>query len=129
MAAEQHNTTQLTPILEDLQARIAGLEELVILRRDHTLIASVPFTEDDIRMTPMMTDFSDLMDELCDTLEHGIATEAMVKGSGRFLAMYKLHETDVLLGILGDSAVNFGLLNSGCRAAIEKIHHILEQNG
>lgn len=124
--ATDRQTAVLTLILQDLQARIDDLEDLVVLRRDRTLLAAVHLTEKDLGATSMMTDFANLIDEMCDTLEHGIATESMVKGNERFLAIYKLHETDVLLGILGRSTVNFGLLNSGCRTAIEKIHKILK---
>ena len=124
MATEQQ-TALLTPILQDLQARIGGLEDVVILRYDRSLLAAVHLTDKDLSATSILTDFAHLMDEMCDTLEHGIATEAMVKGEERFLAMYKLHKTDIFLGILGRSTVNFGLLNSGCRTAIEKIHKIV----
>jgi predicted regulator of Ras-like GTPase activity (Roadblock/LC7/MglB family) len=124
MATEQQRAG-LTPILQDLQARIEGLEDLVILHDDRTVLAAVHLTEKDLSATSLMTDFAKVIDEMCDTLEHGIATEAMVKGGDRFLALYKLHETDVLLGILGRSHVNLGLLNSGCRTAIEKIHKML----
>jgi len=116
----------LTPILEDLQARITGLEEMVILRRDRIVLASISQKDSDLIATALLTEFADLTDEMCDTLEHGFATEAIVKGKDRFLAIYALHEADVLLGISGRSTVNFGLLNSGCRTAVEKIHKILQ---
>lgn len=125
MPAETH-TALLTPILEDLQARIAGLEHIVVLRRDRTLLASINQKGDDLRITAILSEFADLTDEMCDTLEHGSAAEAMVKGTERFLAIYALYEADILLGISGRSTVNFGLLNSGCRTAVEKIHKILQ---
>lgn len=124
MAAETH-TALLTPILEDLQTRIAGLEHIMVLRRDRTVLASITQKNSDFHTTAILSEFADLTDEMCDALEHGFATEAIVKGKKRFLAIYALHEADVLLGILGRSTVNFGLLNSGCRTAVEKIQKIL----
>lgn len=126
MAAEAY-IALLTPILEDLQTRIAGLGEMIVLRRDRTVLASINQKNNDLSITAILTEFADLTDEMCDTLEHGAAAEAMVKGTERFLAIYALHEANVLLGISGRSTVNFGLLNSGCRTAVEKIHKILSE--
>lgn len=126
MAAKAH-TALLMPILQELHTRIADLEEIVILRRDRTLLASINQKDSDLSAATILTELANLTDEMCDTLEHGVATEAMVKGKNRFLAIYALHEADVLLGISGQSTVNFGLLNSGCRTAIEKIHKILQE--
>jgi predicted regulator of Ras-like GTPase activity (Roadblock/LC7/MglB family) len=118
------NTELLQKILEDLNSHIEGLEQIAIIQRDGTVLAQLPSAEKVQHTAGVFTEFAKLTDDVCQVLERGANTEAIMKGQNRFLALYRTTGTHTILGIVGQSSINFGLLNSGCRIAIEKIETI-----
>ena len=126
MSTDDH-ITLLQNILRDLNSHIDGLERIVIIKRDGTLLAQIDSMERSEKPEATLAKFARLADELCRILDRGSNTEAIVKGKKRFLALYRTHGANTMLGILGDASVNLGLLNSGCRSAIGKIESIITE--
>ncbi|MBD3308892.1 hypothetical protein GF339_20935 [candidate division KSB3 bacterium] len=122
LVSTESTTEQLQGILQELQVRIEGLEEIAVIQRDGTLLASFFASTHQQNTTVIATEFANLTDEICHALGQSTSAEAIMKGEKRFLAIYKTQDADIFLGILGSATVNFGLLNSGCRIAIQKIH-------
>ena len=117
---------ELEQILQDLQTRVEGLEQIVILQQDGTLIAgNISARACTPEMITTMTAFAALIDETCQTLQGEHGSEALIRGQQRFLAMYKTHRADMFLAIIGQASVNFGLLNSGCRITIKKLEDLV----
>ena len=111
----------LQEILQELNAHIEGLEQIAVVKGDGTLITHL---RRDVEAPPVedwAAELAGLADDVCRVLDRGANTEALVKGAERFLAFYRSRDADALLGIVGLSAVNFGLLNSGGRNAMRKI--------
>lgn len=121
MKEKRVDNNALHTILQDLQHHIEGLEQLVILQRDGTPLAQLSADTQAIAFEGFLTELAGLSEDVSQGLQQGVSTEAVIKGQKRFLALYREPRTNVLLGILGRSTVNFGLLNSGCRIAIQKI--------
>ena len=121
------NTALLQNILQDLNTHIDGLEQMAIIRRDGTLLARFYSTEKGQSAKQIFAEFAALTDEVRQILDRGSNTEAIIKGQHRFLAIYRTHGTNTILGIVGQASVNLGLLNSGSRMAIEKIETIITE--
>ena len=117
---------ELQQILEDVNTRIEGLEDLLVLQQDGTLIGERRMAENSADIRPIACEFSELTRRICETLGQGAGTEAIIRGKDRFLAMYKDPTADLFLAIIGTSAINFGLLNSGGRITIKRIHDIMQ---
>ena len=124
-------TTQQTEVteqtLQNLHARIEGLDELVVLHRDGTLLGGLYPTKASEQIIRIAPQFANLTDEICHALEQGVSTEAIVKGTERFVAIYKASECNIFLAIVGKKGVNFGLLSSGCRRALETLQQIFQK--
>jgi len=116
---------ELHHILEDLHSRIDGLEELVVLQQDGSLLAERRTAEDSAAIRTTAKAFAALASQIYESLGRGAATEAIIRGKERFLAIYGTPGEPTFLAIVGSSAVNFGLLNSGGRITIKKIHDLL----
>ncbi len=116
---------ELQQILQDLQSRIEGLEELVVLQQDGSLLAERRTAEDSTAIRTTSKAFAALASQMYESLGRGSATEAIIRGKDRFLAIYGTPEDQTFLAIVGSSAVNFGLLNSGGRITIKKICDLL----
>lgn len=117
--------SDLQQVLQDLNGRIDGLEEISLIRQDGTVLAQLYQTEKSQDTTSLITELTKLTETVAQELERGQNTETTIKGKKRFLAFYKVEQTDAILGIVGQSDVNFGLLSSGCRNAIEKIKEVI----
>ena len=116
---------ELQHILQDLQSRIDGLEELVVLQQDGSLLAERRTSEDSAAIRTTSKAFAALASQMYESLGRGSATEAIIRGKDRFLAIYGTPGDRTFLTIVGSSVVNFGLLNSGGRITIKKIHDLL----
>ncbi len=111
----------LQAILQELNTHVEGLEQVAIVKRDGTLITPFMPGEQAPHVEQMAAELAGLAEDVCQVLDRGASTEVIVKGADRFLAVYRSHKADALLGIVGPSSVNFGLLNSSGRSAIQKI--------
>ena len=118
---------ELQEILEDLNAHVEGLEDLLVIQQDGTLLGERRMAENSAEIRPLVCEFSELMRSICHTMGESAGTEAIIRGKDRFLAIYKDPAAEVFLAIIGASAINFGLLNSGGRITIKKIHELLRQ--
>ncbi|GAK50976.1 hypothetical protein U14_02218 [Candidatus Moduliflexus flocculans] len=118
---------ELQQILHDLHQRIEGLEELVVLQQDGSLLAERHTAEDSATIRTASTAFAALASQMYENLGRGSATEAIIRGKDRFLAIYSMPQDRTFLAIVGSSSVNFGLLNSGGRITIKKIHELLSK--
>lgn len=114
----------LQEILQDLNTHIEGLEQILIMQQDGTLLAQFNPKEQQSDVEGILAEFAGLTEDVCQVLERGANTEAIIKGQKRFLALYRCHKMNILLGIVGQATVNFGLLNSGARIAIQKIEKL-----
>ena len=117
----------LEEILQYLDSHIEGLEQIVIIQRDGTLLAQCSSGETDDNISEALATFADRADEVCREFERGANTEALIKGKHRFLALYCTRGATTLLGMIGKATVNLGLLNSGARKAIEKIEALITE--
>jgi predicted regulator of Ras-like GTPase activity (Roadblock/LC7/MglB family) len=124
--AKTLNPEAVQEILEHLRQRIEGLDHIVLIRHDGSLIAQLqPLSEQALpEISPIITELVGLAEEVCLALERGANTEAILKGQERFLAFYRSKVVDLMLGVVGQAAMNFGLLNSGCRIALQKLEEL-----
>ncbi len=124
MAIDAH-TDVLQKILQDLNSHIDGLEQILIIQQNGTLLARLFPEEHSEKIEAILAEFAMVADEVCQELKRGGNTEAILKGRHRFLAVYRTRSMKTMLGIVGQASVNLGLLNSGSRSAIEKIEAIV----
>ncbi|PID56389.1 hypothetical protein CSB45_11950 [candidate division KSB3 bacterium] len=122
MPAERY-TEVLHNILSKLKTYVDGVEYAVIILSDGTQLAELPPLEMP-GIAALLKDFGKIAQQLCQQLEIGSETESLIKGKKRFLAVYGSSK-HILLGVVGQSSVNLGLLNSGARKALEKIEAML----
>ncbi len=113
--------------LHDVHSRIDGLDDLVVLHRDGTVLGRFQPADSSEQVTRAAPQLADLTDEICLALEQGVSTEAILKGTERFIAMYKSAEDNIFLTIIGKKGVNFGLLSSGCRRALGTIQKVFQE--
>ena len=97
-----------------------GLEESVCLHNDGTLVAY----GDVVSLRPQglsgLTEFVNLAQRVCHTLAYQDTQEAMIRGRKRFVAFYRVNE-HYILGVIGRSTINTGLLSMACRSAVTKL--------
>jgi predicted regulator of Ras-like GTPase activity (Roadblock/LC7/MglB family) len=118
------HTESIQEILQELHRRIDGLEAIAIIRQDGTVLAQLHSGLKHSNIEAIFTEFAALTREVCQALQQGAHTEAMIKTQNRFLALYSTKGANIVLGIIGQATINFGLLNSGCRIAIEKLEQL-----
>jgi len=123
--ASDDRTEILRNVLQDLHDRLPGLEAIAVLQADGKVLAHLYQDDAPPRTRELMHELVRLSDEAMRALQSDGCSEATIKGGKRFLALYRMGSADVFLGLIGQSTLNFGMLNSGCRVALDKIREVL----
>lgn len=108
-------------ILQEINTHVEGLDQMAIVRPDGTPVVQLRPDGEALQIEDSATELAALAERVCGMLNRGPNTEALIKGQHRFLAFYRSHQADFLLAIVGASTVNFGLLNSSSRSALQKL--------
>ena len=124
MSPEDASTALLQPILHTLIVHLDGLEESVCLHNDGTLVARGDAVSPRLQGLSGLTEFLKLAQRVCHTLAYQDTQEAMIRGRKRFVAFYRVNE-HYILGVIGRSSMNTGLLRMACRSAVTKLQDAL----
>lgn len=116
-------TQQLKEILDNVKGEFPDAD-VTIVASDGTVFASSVAGADATKIGAMIATIVGLSRRACQALKRGEATEALLKGSDGFIAIYPAG-SKANLGVTTKSEANLGMLNMVGREAAEKIQEIL----
>lgn len=116
-------TQQLKDVLDNVKTEFPEAD-ITIVASDGTVFASSVAGSDATKIGAMIATIVGLSRRACQALKRGEATEALLKGSEGFIAIYPAG-TKANLGLTIKSEANLGMLNMVGREAAEKIQEIL----
>lgn len=116
-------TQLLKEILDNVKTEFPDAD-VTIVASDGTVFASSVSGGDATKIGAMIATIVGLSRRACQALKRGEATEALLKGSDGFIAIYPAG-SKANLGVTTKSEANLGMLNMVGRDAAEKIQEIL----
>jgi DNA-binding response OmpR family regulator/predicted regulator of Ras-like GTPase activity (Roadblock/LC7/MglB family) len=117
-------TQQLKEVLDTVKAELTDAESIAIVASDGTIFASTVTGTEATRVGAMIATIVGLSRRACQSLKRGAATEALLRGTDGFVAIYPAGP-QANLGVTTKSDVNLGMLNLVCREAADKIQNVL----
>ena len=126
MALQKSQTLTLLSLLQQLKMRVDGVEDVLCLWSDGSVLAHLQHTPQNTEVETMLAEFISLAECACLTSVNAGRSEAILQGEKRFLAFYR-DGSQAVLGVLGQARTNVGLLHLECRSTLDNIHAVLSE--
>ena len=117
-------TEQLKDVMNAVRTELPDAE-ISIVASDGTMFASTVTGSEATRIGAMISTIIGLSRKACQALKRGEASEALLKGSEGFIAIYPAGNK-ANLGVTTKTDINLGMLNLVGREAADKIQAILD---